>query len=71
MTVHDVAGQPAPETRSVVRSFADVPLRGDRTVQPATEAAVAKHVAGAASAHGYTPDQLDWHTPENIVVKPV
>ncbi len=56
---------------SAVGSFADVPLHGERTAEPATEAAVSKLVSAAASAHGYTPDQLDWHTPEGIVVKPV
>jgi methylmalonyl-CoA mutase len=71
MTAHQVAGQPAPGTGSVVGSFADVPLHSDRAVRPATEAAVAAHVAAAASAYGYRPDQLDWHTPEGIVVKPV
>ena len=30
-----------------------------------------RHVAAAAAAHGYTAEQLDWHTPEGIVVKPV
>ena len=30
-----------------------------------------KHVAAAAAAHWYTPDQLVWHTPEDIDVKPV
>jgi methylmalonyl-CoA mutase len=71
MTVHDVAGQPAPETRSVVGSFADVPLHGERTGRPPTEAAVTKLVADAAAAHGYPPEQLTWHTPEGIAVKPV
>jgi methylmalonyl-CoA mutase len=75
MTVHDVAGRATGQTSSAVPSFADVPLHGGRARKtapaPATEAAVAKHVAGAASAHGYTPDQLDWHTPEGVVVKPV
>jgi methylmalonyl-CoA mutase len=71
MTVHDVAGQPAPETGSVVGSFADVPLHGERTGRPATETAVTKLVADAASVHGYTPDQLTWQTPEGIAVKPV
>jgi methylmalonyl-CoA mutase len=54
-----------------IGSFAGVPLHGDRSGQPATEAAVADHVAAAADAHGYTPDQLDWVTPEGIDVKPV
>jgi methylmalonyl-CoA mutase len=54
-----------------VGSFADVPLHGERDGKPATEAAVAEHVEAAAAAHGYTPDQLDWATPEGIDVKPV
>jgi methylmalonyl-CoA mutase len=56
---------------SVVGSFADVPLHGERAGQPPTEAALARHVKAAASKHGYSPDQLDWHTPEGIVVKPL
>jgi methylmalonyl-CoA mutase len=54
-----------------IGSFADVPLHGERTGEPATEAAVATHVEAAAAAHGYTPEQLDWATPEGIDVKPV
>jgi methylmalonyl-CoA mutase len=54
-----------------IGSFADVPLHGERSGVPATEAAVAEHVAAAAAAHGYTVDQLDWVTPEGIDVKPV
>jgi methylmalonyl-CoA mutase len=54
-----------------IGSFADIPLHGERSGEPATEAAVADHVEAAAAAHGYTPDQLDWHTPEGIDVKPV
>ncbi len=54
-----------------IGSFADVPLHGERRGDPATEAAVAEHLAAAAAAHGYTPDQLDWVTPEGIDVKPV
>jgi methylmalonyl-CoA mutase len=54
-----------------IGSFADVPLHGDRDGEPATAAAVAKHVEAAAAAHGYTPEQLDWVTPEGIDVKPV
>ena len=38
---------------------------------PPPEATVGAHVAAAADAHGYTPDQLDWSTPEGIDVKPV
>lgn len=70
MTVNDVAGKPAPETTGV-RSFADVPLHGEGAGAPATEAAVAAHIEAAAAAHGYTPEQLDWVTPEGIDVKPV
>jgi methylmalonyl-CoA mutase len=54
-----------------IGSFADVPLHRKRRGDPVTEAAVAEHVAAAAAAHGYTPDQLDWVTPEGIDVKPV
>jgi methylmalonyl-CoA mutase len=59
-------------TAPVVGSFADVPLRGsERSVPPPTEAAVEQHVAAAAAASWYTPDQVIWHTPEDIDVKPV
>ncbi len=54
-----------------IGSFADIPLHGERSGEPPTEAAVADHVAAAAEAHGYAPGQLDWHTPEGIEVKPV
>lgn len=59
-------------TPGTIGSFADIALHGDS--EPVTEvsaSAVAEHVAAAAAAHGYTPDQLDWHTPEGIEVKPV
>ena len=69
----NVAGQPAPGPMSPepVANFADVPLYGEKTAEPATEAAVSEHVAAAAAAHGYTVDQLDWVTPEGIDVRPV
>lgn len=58
-----------------IGSFADVPLHGERSgeaaASPVSQAAVAKHVDAAAAAHGYTPEQLDWATPEAINVKPV
>ncbi|BBX92840.1 methylmalonyl-CoA mutase [Mycolicibacterium boenickei] len=54
-----------------IGSFADVPLHGEGTGEPATPEAVETHVAEAAAAHGYTPDQLTWATPEGIDVKPV
>ena len=54
-----------------ITNFADVPLHGEKTAEPATEAAVTEYVASAAQAHGYTAEQLDWATPEGIDVKPV
>ncbi|WP_006244736.1 methylmalonyl-CoA mutase [Mycolicibacterium tusciae] len=63
MTASHVAG--------AITNFADVPLNGEKTGEPATKAAVNEHVAAAAAAHGYTADQLDWATPEGIDVKPV
>jgi methylmalonyl-CoA mutase len=58
-------------TTPVVGNFSDVPLVSDRTVVQPTEDAVDKHIAATAAAHLYTPDQLVWHTPEDIAVKPV
>lgn len=58
-------------TTTGIGSFADVPLHGERSGEPVSEASVAKHVEAAAAAHGYTKDQLDWVTPEAITVKPV
>jgi methylmalonyl-CoA mutase len=54
-----------------IGSFADVPLHGERDSEPATAAAVAKHVEAAAAAHGYAPEQLDWATPEGVDIRPV
>ncbi|ORB68912.1 methylmalonyl-CoA mutase [Mycolicibacterium tusciae] len=72
MTMSNVAGQPVPGVEpGAITNFADVPLHGAKTAEPATEAAVAEHVAAAAAAHGYTAEQLDWVTPEGIDVKPV
>ncbi len=75
MTLQDVAGQPGSnardEVQSAIGSFADVPLTSERAVEPSTPAAVEKAVAAAATAHGYSPDQLKWHTPEGITVEPV
>ena len=62
MTAPDVAA---------VGSFAEIPLHGEIVPTPPTDAEVTAHVAAAAAAHGYTAEQLDWHTPEGIVVKPV
>jgi methylmalonyl-CoA mutase len=58
-------------TTPAVGSFADVPLHSDRNVAQPTDDAVREHVEAAAAAHWYTPDQLVWHTPEDIDVKPV
>ena len=71
MASADVAADAAPGVKPVIDSFAEVPLYGDRAGEPATESAVADHVSAAAAAHGYTPEQLDWVTPEGIDVKPV
>ncbi|PJK21094.1 methylmalonyl-CoA mutase [Mycolicibacterium goodii] len=58
-------------TGSEIRSFADVPLAGSTTGTPPTPEAVDAQVNAAAAAHGYSPDQLTWTTPEGIDVKPV
>jgi methylmalonyl-CoA mutase len=71
MTAPDVAGHAAPESTSIVDSFADIPLHGEHVPTPPTDAEVTGYVAAAAAAHGYSAEQLDWHTPEGIVVKPV
>jgi len=54
-----------------IGSFANVPLDGEGSGDQPTEAAVTEYVAAAAAAHGYTPDQLGWATPEGIDVRPV
>src|SRR6202041_1892127 len=58
-------------TTPVVGNFADVPLHSDRSVAQPTEDAVEKHIAAAPAGPWYPPDQLVWHTPEDIDVKPV
>ncbi|CAM4079128.1 Methylmalonyl-CoA mutase large subunit [Mycobacterium basiliense] len=58
-------------TAPAIGSFADIPLHSERAVQAVTEGAVEEYVAAAAATHGHTPDQLHWHTPEGIDVKPV
>jgi methylmalonyl-CoA mutase len=59
------------DTAQAIPSFADVPWREGKGTTPPTAAATAARIAEAASAHGYSPDQLEWLTPEGIVVKPV
>ncbi|OBK16302.1 methylmalonyl-CoA mutase [Mycobacterium asiaticum] len=54
-----------------IGSFSDVPLRSERTTQPPTQAEVQEHIAAAAKAHWYSPEDLEWQTPEGIDVKPV
>ncbi len=58
-------------TTGTVPSFADVPLHGEQSATPPTEAAANEHIAEAAGAHGYTAEQVQWQTPEGIAVKPV
>jgi methylmalonyl-CoA mutase len=71
MTSSNVAAGAAPATKPRIDSFADVPLYGSRTPEPAAESAVADYVEQAATAHGYTAEQLQWATPEGIDVRPV
>ena len=56
---------------AAVASFAAVPLYAGASATAPTEAAATARVAQAAAAHGYAPEQLNWHTPEGIVVKPL
>ena len=55
----------------VIPSFADVALTGERTAASPEKSEAAELIASAAAAHGYSAQQLDWHTPETIVVKPL
>jgi methylmalonyl-CoA mutase len=71
MTVHEATGQSAQEAGAGLGSFADVPLYGAASGQPADPDAVTAQVAEAAAVHGYTAEQFDWATPEGIDVKPV
>ena len=54
-----------------VPSFAEVPLHGGQTPAAPTPAAAADRVAAGAAANGYAAEQLDWATPEGIVVRPL
>ena len=58
-------------TTEVIPSFADIPLRAERITAAPTTAAAAERISQAAAAHGYAAEQLDWHTPEGIAVKPL
>ncbi|KRD20419.1 methylmalonyl-CoA mutase [Mycobacterium sp. Root265] len=66
MTASDIT-----ETPAAIGSFADIPLHGEDAGQTPTPEAVTEQVGVAAAAHGYTPEQLVWSTPEGIDVKPV
>lgn len=56
---------------AAVPSFAEIPLTAGTSVPAPTEADATARVAQAAAANGYAAEQLDWHTPEGIVVKPL
>jgi len=56
---------------TTIPSFADVPLHAAPGAPAPTTEAAADRVAAAAAAHGYTAEQLDWLTPEGVVVKPL
>lgn len=66
MTASDIT-----ETSAAIGSFAEVPLHGPDAGPAPSPQAVAEQVGAAATAHGYTPEQLVWSTPEGIDVKPV
>jgi methylmalonyl-CoA mutase len=72
MTRSDVvAGARETDAAGLIPNFAGVPLREPAEPTPPTPAAAADRITEAASAHGYSPEQLDWLTPEGIVVKPL
>ncbi|QUR67317.1 methylmalonyl-CoA mutase [Mycobacterium spongiae] len=56
---------------SAIGSFANTPLKGGHAAPAPTASAAQQYVAAAADAHGYEPEQLQWHTPEGIEVKPI
>jgi len=57
--------------RTAVSSFADIPLHGSTGTAAPTPAAAAEQIRAAAAVHGYPAGELDWQTPEGIVVKPI
>ena len=59
--------------KHVIGSFADVPLVDSSyaTPPPPSEEQVRKHVEAGAAANNYASDQVVWHTPEGIDVRPV
>ncbi len=65
MTTHQV--------KHVIGSFADVPLADPDSPAPKAPTAdqVHDHVAAAAAANHYSPEQVVWSTPEGIDVRPV
>ncbi len=66
-----VSGQSRVASGMAIPSFAEVPLRSGAAASAPTPAAAAERVAEAAAAQGYSSEQLDWQTPEGIVVKPL
>ncbi len=64
MTTSDITAQ-------TLGSFADVPLRGEASAAEPTADDVTAAVDAAATANGYTAEQLAWATPEGIEVRPV
>jgi len=68
---HVAAGAAPASATAHVPSFADVPLRGGPAAAAPTESDVDRYVSEASAAHGYSAEQLQWHTPEGIAVKPV
>ena len=65
------AGEAGAGAHGPIPSFADVSWQRAAEVPATDPAAASDRIAAAASAHGYSPDQLDWLTPEGIVVKPL
>ena len=61
----------SPAATGVIPNFADIDLLSPADTSSPTAAAAAERVADAAAAQGYSPEQLDWLTPEGIVVKPL
>ncbi|NMO00382.1 methylmalonyl-CoA mutase [Gordonia sp. TBRC 11910] len=56
-------------TTSDIGSFADVPLEDSAAAASNTDTAAL--LDGLSSTHGYTAEQITWHTPEQIDVAPV
>ena len=57
------------DTTTAIGSFAEVPL--DEAATAASNTDTAALLDGLSSTHGYTAEQITWHTPEQIDVAPV